>query len=113
MPNVARSFTLKKYLNFLYSSLSQYMCFELFHIRIEQMSFSPALHTCESEELKQREEGQHHDFLHEIITHYKSKQLNTWLRRKMIVKRDVTCCRFDQKPSSAQLNNLEQHPPFT
>ena len=28
-------------------------------------------------------------------------------------KRDTTCCWLDQKPSDAQLNKLEQHPPFT
>ena len=49
---------------------------EKFTIRIVQMSFSPELHTCESDELKQRERGQCHDFVHEIITHYKSIQVN-------------------------------------
>ena len=31
----------------------------------------------------------------------------------MRAKRGATCCWFDQKPSNAQLNDLEQHPPFT
>ena len=26
---------------------------------------------------------------------------------------DATCCWFDWKPSDAQLNKMEQHPPFT
>ena len=49
---------------------------ENFKIKIVQMSFSHELHTCESEQLKQREEGRRHDFLHEIITHYNSNQVN-------------------------------------
>ena len=60
-----------------------------------------------------REKGQHHDFLHEIITHYKNNQVNAWFMRKMSAKRDVTYCWFNQKSSNAQLNNLEQHSPFT
>ena len=82
-------------------------------IRIEQMSFSSKLHTCESEELKQREKGQHHVFPHKIITHYKSNQVNAWYRRKTGAKRDVTCCWFDQKRSNFQFSNLEHHLHFT
>ena len=63
-----------------------------------QMSFSPELDTCESEELKQREEGCCHDFLHEIITHCKINQVNAWFRLKTF---------------HALLNNMLQHPPFT
>ena len=43
---------------------------------------------CESEELKHTEMGWHHDFLHEIKTHYKKNQVNAWFRRKMRAKRD-------------------------
>ena len=43
---------------------------------------------------------------------YKNNQVNAWFRR-MRGKRDVTCCWFDQKPSNAQLNELDKHPPFT
>ena len=71
---------------------------EKFKIRIVQMLFSPELHTCESEELKHREKEQHHDFLHEIITHYKNNQVNAWFKRNT---------------TNFQLNNLEQHPSFT
>ena len=85
---------------------------ERFKIIVDQMLFSPELHTYESEELKHREKGQCHDFLHEIITHYKSNQVNTWFMRKMRSKRNGTCCWFDQKPSNAQLNNLEKNPPL-
>ena len=49
---------------------------EKFKIRIVQISFCSELGTCESEELKQRERGQCHDFLHEIITYYKNNQVN-------------------------------------
>ena len=41
---------------------------EKFKIRIVQMSFSPELHTCDCEELKQREDGWSHHFLHEFKT---------------------------------------------
>ena len=77
------------------------------------MSFSPEQHTCDSEELKQKEHGWHHDFVHEIITYYKNNQVNTWFKRKTRAKRDATCCWFDWKPSDAQFNKLKQHPPFT
>ena len=85
---------------------------EKFKIRVVQMSFSPELHTCKCEELKQREKRWCHDFLHEIVTNYKHNQVNAQLRRKMRGKRDVTCCWFDQNPLNAQLNKLDQHYPF-
>ena len=49
---------------------------EKIKINIVQILFSPELCTCSSDELKQRERGQHHDFFHEIITHYKNNQVN-------------------------------------
>ena len=45
---------------------------EKFKIQIVQMSFRSELHTCEYEELKQRETIHCHDFLHEIIYCYKN-----------------------------------------
>ena len=75
--------------------------------------FSPELGTCDSEELKQREKEKHHDFLHEILNHYRNNQVNSWFKRKMRAKTDATCCWFDQKSSNIQLNIMEQHPHFT
>ena len=86
---------------------------EKFKIRIVQMPFSPKLQTCQCKNLKQKEKGYLHDFLHEIITYYKNNQVNAWFRRNTREQRDVTCCWFAQKPFSAQLNKLEQHAPFT
>ena len=40
--------------------------------RIVKTSFSPELLTWESGELKQREKGKRHEYLHEIITQYKN-----------------------------------------
>ena len=86
---------------------------EKFKIIIVQMSCSPELCSCNSEELRQREKEQCNDILHEIITHYKNNQVNAWFTRKMRAKRDAAHCWFDQKLSDAQLNILEQDPPFT
>ena len=86
---------------------------EKFKIRITQMSFSSELHICECEQPKQIANECGHDFLHEIITHYKNNQVNACLRGNTRKKRGETCCLFDQKPSIAKLNNLEQSPPFT
>ena len=82
---------------------------EKFKIIIVQMSLSPELHTCESEELKQEKRD---DVLHEIITPYENNIINARFRRKPRAKNGVTCCWFDQKPSNTQLNNLYEHPPF-
>ena len=48
-----------------------------------------------------------------FMNHYKNNQVNAWLSRKLRAKKDESCCWFDQKPSNAQLNKLEQHPLFT
>ena len=93
--------------------ISGWMCMEKFKIKIMQMLFSPELHPCDSDELKWRERGWCHDFVHEIITHYKKNWVNSWFKRKRREKRDATCCCFDWKLSNALLNKLEQHSSFT
>ena len=81
-------------------------------IKIMEISFSSELHTCDNEDLKQRDQGQCHDFLHKVIIHYKNNQVNAQFERKTIEKRDAACCWIDQKPFNAQLNKLEQYSSF-
>ena len=86
---------------------------EKFKTRIVQMSFCPELPPCDSEEPRQRIKRQHHDSFMKSLLIIKTIKSILGLGKKTKVKRDVTCCRFDQKPSNAQLNKIEQHPSFT
>ena len=61
---------------------------EKFEFRNVQIPFSPEMHICESEELRQKR-----DDAMKIITYYKNKTR---------AKRDVTCCWFARKSSNTQ-----------
>ena len=81
-------------------------------ISILQMLFGPELHACECEELKHRENVCCNDFLHEIVLIIKVPS-EYMVQKKQKREKGVTLCWFDWKPSSAQLNNLEQCLSFT
>ena len=67
---------------------------------------------CECEEIDEKEKVHWHNFFPEIVTNIKNNQVNACSMRNTRGKSDVICCWLNQKPSNAQLINLEQCLPF-